>query len=298
MPGGADWIVPDDCHEWRLDQALTRIMPGLGRRGARRVFAQHLVLVNGRCRVPGFRVQAGQRVSLRALESDREAVEARSVADHLPITVAARDGSFAALVKPSGVNSEIVAGSTGPSVEAVLPELFPDRSAILLNRLDQSVSGLVLVALGAPAAQEYGAWQEQGLVRKHYLAAVHGNLSEEMVIQTALDTAKRRKVRPLSENEPDPLRWTRVLPLFYSDERDESLVLVKILKGRRHQIRAHLSCAGYPVVLDPLYGPGPDLGWIYLHHCRIELPAFTAAAAPRWEARFMNPEWTEAASKR
>ncbi|SDB20643.1 23S rRNA pseudouridine1911/1915/1917 synthase [Desulfonatronum thiosulfatophilum] len=291
MRGGGEWTVPHDCQGLRLDQALMRCTSGLGRRGARRVFEQCLVLVEGRRRVAGFRVQAGQRISLRPLESGRGDVESRNPDDHLPVVLAARDESFAALVKPSGMHSEVVAGSTGPSIEAVLPELFPGIPAILLNRLDQSVSGLLLVALGDPAAQKYAAWQEQGLVRKQYLAAVRGNLSEEMLIQTTLDTAKRRRVRPIPGIEPDPLRWTRALPLSSSDERDESLVLVEILKGRRHQIRAHLAWAGHPVVLDPLYGPGPDLGWIYLHHCRIDLPDFSASVLPCWKEWQVNPLW-------
>ena len=290
---GGEWIVSLDCHGLRLDQTLMLNTSGLVRRGIRRLFEQFLVLVDGRRQVAGFRVRAGQRISLRPLEIECGDVNSRSPEDHLPVVLAARDESFAALVKPSGMHSEIVAGSTGPSVEAVLSDFFPNMPAILLNRLDQSVSGLVLVALGDPAARKYAAWQEQGLVRKQYLAAVRGNLSEEMLIQTVLDTAKRRRVRPMSGIEPNYLRWTRVFPLAYSDEREESLVAVEIMKGRRHQIRAHLAWAGHPVVFDPLYGQGPDLGWIYLHHCRIDLPDFSASALPNWKEWQVNQLWKQ-----
>ncbi|PTN37397.1 hypothetical protein C6366_07060 [Desulfonatronum sp. SC1] len=196
----------------------------------------------------------------------------------------------------------------GLTLEEALVDLFPGASALLLNRLDQPVSGLVLVALHGQAARDYAAWQDQGRVRKEYLAVVHGRLSGSVVIRGALDTAKRRKVRALSVEEPDALRWTRVTPLVATKaeclkvvealgqsahlggggvskipwetawERTGEVtpVRVEILKGRRHQIRAHLASIGHPVLFDPLYGSGPDLGWIGLHHREILLPGFRA----------------------
>jgi 23S rRNA pseudouridine1911/1915/1917 synthase len=335
MPGfepfSSEYAIPDDCHGMRLDQVLTRMWPGMGRRGARRVLEACRVDVGGRARAAGFRVSVGQRVRVRNQAFDlagEDAISSSCGPETLAVRVAGRNADFAALFKPAGVHCErlserlpggLCQGLSGrplnqgvvearPTLEDVLPDLLPDASAILLNRLDHSVSGLVLAALHEQAARDYATWQDQGRVRKEYLALMSGRLSRPVVIRTSLDTAKRRKVRALSVNDLDALRWTRVTPLGASKatclkvvkalarsarlggrvvlqapwnavwERTGEVtpVRVEIFKGRRHQIRAHLASIGHPVVFDPLYGSGPDLGWIGLHHREISLPGFRA----------------------
>jgi 23S rRNA-/tRNA-specific pseudouridylate synthase len=49
---------------------------------------------------------------------------------------------------------------------------------------------------------------------------------------------------------------SRVRPL--ASGRRRSLVAVSLREGRRHQIRVHLSSAGFPVAGDDLYGEGPE----------------------------------------
>ncbi len=334
-PFSAELVVPDDCHGLRLDQVLARLVPGLGRRGARRILENHLVYVDARARAAGFRVSGGQRVRIGDRVSGQECDLTRQGDVWTPleveapvIHVAGRNADFAAVVKPAGMHSErlperlpeesCLGLSGGPrnrgvdgvrlTLEEALSDLFPGASAIFLNRLDQPVSGLVLAALHERAARDYAAWQDQGWVRKEYLAVVHGRLSRSVVIRSALDTAKRRKVRALGVDEPDALRWTRVTPLVATKEEclevaevlgrsvrlegevvpkvpwdgvwerigEVTAVRVEILKGRRHQIRAHLASIGHSVLFDPLYGSGPDVGWIGLHHREILLPGFRA----------------------
>lgn len=319
-------VIAQDCHGLRLDQALARLVPGLGRRGVKRILAKCRVDVEGRLRAAGARVDEGERLRVSAPEPGLtgETGEATAwKAGALTAHVAGRNADFAALVKPAGMHCERLSkrtgadppgrpavrsmGGAGPTLADILPDLLPEVSAILLNRLDQPVSGLVLGALHERAARDYALWQDQGRVRKEYLALVHGRLDQPMEIRRALDTARRRKVRALSGEEPDALRWTRVTPLVMARddcqkiltvmarsgllaggeggqpadgcvmrEPDGEITAVRVVihKGRRHQIRAHLACAGYPVLFDPLYGPGPDVGFIGLHHRQVTLPGF------------------------
>lgn len=270
-----EFIVPQESHGLWLDQVLAGAVPGLGRRGARRACENRLVLVDGRPAGAGTRVRAGQQVQFGGPSEGPAGSMAR-----IALAVAAQSGDFAALVKPAGLHSEAVAGSRNAGVQDALRELFPGRDAVLLNRLDQSVSGLVLAALTDRAACDYTRWQDQGRVRKTYLAVVAGQVRGELVIAAELDAVRRKKVRVLSAEDPDVLRRTRVFPLACRDQAGQSLVRVEILKGRRHQIRAHLAFAGHPVLHDPVYGFGPDLGRIFLHHWSVALPGFTTRVPP------------------
>ena len=160
-------------------------------------------------------------------------------------------------------------------------------SAELLNRLDFLTSGLLLVGLSPTAREIYVRRQDGGEVCKQYFALVHGRLESGFVAAGALDTAKRRKVKVL-KNSAGPLRQSTVDPLLsgrftlYGTESWRTLVRVRIQKGARHQIRAHLADSGHPIVGDPLYGSDTDTPLLYLHHFAIRFSEFFADSRPDW----------------
>lgn len=276
--------VTEDMEGQRLDQVVALLAPDMGLRGRKRLFEHYLVLVDGRSRPKGYRVQVGQALSLRPRDD--------SAAGEVPagVRVAGQStGRFAALVKPAGLHTEAVAGSPEPSLEALLPRFFPDRYARLVNRLDRDTSGLVLAALSAEAEAAYRG-QEAGLaVEKSYLALAAGSFRAEVRLDSALDAADRRRVRVLASSDPDPARHTLVTPLVYIDGLGGTLVRARIHRGARHQIRAHLAAAGHPLVGDALYGRAGQGGRLYLHHFSIVLASldFAAKAWPEW------PQWEQ-----
>ena len=63
------------------------------------------------------------------------------------------------------------------------------------------------------------------------------------------------------------------------------LLEVTIFRGARHQIRAHLASAGFPILGDPVYDPDYQKIWggLYLHHFAVALPGFLAITPPPWQ---------------
>jgi 23S rRNA pseudouridine1911/1915/1917 synthase len=161
------------------------------------------------------------------------------------------------------------------TLAGVLRHLYPGVVAIskepgltLLTRLDYSTSGAVPAALTAEAFAFLAREREQGRIAKTYLCLVAGRLDREMSLSFLLEAAggERVRVRP-DRREEDPLYWTSVSPVRFAGER--TLVRAVIAKGKRHQIRAHLAAAGFPIVGDRRYGTvppeGPGAGRLMLH---------------------------------
>jgi 23S rRNA-/tRNA-specific pseudouridylate synthase len=83
------------------------------------------------------------------------------------------------------------------------------------------------------------------------------------------------RVRPESR-EPDPRYWTAVDPVRVTGSR--TIVRAVISKGKRHQIRAHLAAAGFPIVGDRRYSAVPPEG-----------PGKTRLMLHAAEVRFAHP---------
>jgi len=262
---------PDDAGQ-RLDRFLSR-QTGLSLRAARRLAEAGSVRVDAHPRPAGYKLCAGRTVTIAITPS------VRSTEDVLSSLVAAT-ADYAAFFKPAGLNTAALAGVSGPSLEALLPRLCPERSVILLNRLDRDTSGLVLGAFAAAAAARFRALESQGLVDKRYLAVVIGEMPAPMTLKWALDTAHRAKVKVLGMRTPDALRWTVARPLAYAC--GSTLVEARIAKGARHQIRAHLAHAGFPISGDALYGADHAGTGLKLHHRQVTFPGFRAGIRPNW----------------
>ena len=275
--------VPESMQGCRLDQALELLLPGEGLRARKRAWECCRVLVDGRERPKGYRVQAGQVLALEP--RDPAATDSAARIPEGMRVVGQSTGFMAALFKPAGVHSESIAGRPGLTAQACLPLFWPDRFARLVNRLDQPTSGLLLVALAPDAAAAYRSLEDAGRVEKAYVALVRGRVERPFTVCRAIDADDRKLVRVLDAETDDVLRHTRVEPLLAVPDADATVVRARIAKGARHQIRAHLAAAGAPIVGDDLYGAGEQRGGLYLHHFRVSLPDFQAAAPPAW------PQW-------
>lgn len=267
-----EFTVEETDADLRLDTFLARKYPAIGKRGAKRSAENGFVLVNS-CRKPAhFRLSPGQKVDLFFYEKNTA-----KTLKTLEITILFNNNHFIVLEKPAGLHTTSLKGGKEDSLEDQLSELLSGRDFFLLNRLDQGTSGLILAALDKKSAEKYLACQDAKQVTKTYLAVVSGHLSRKVTADRELDVAGRKKTRVLSRPEQNDLRHTHITPLA----RDESTTLVQaiIKKGRRHQIRTHLSNLGYPILGDILYGglPAPRL---FLHHLSLEMPEMSVKGSP------------------
>lgn len=149
------------------------------------------------------------------------------------------------------------------------------RRPEVAHRLDRDTSGCLVLGRHAKALARLGDLFKQGEVDKVYWAVVEGGpAGQEGEIDLALAPISpgrgwRMKVDP--KGQPALTRW-RVLG------RGEGLTLLELrpVTGRTHQLRAHCAASGFPILGDPVYGTAPRFGGpgLHLHARRVTLPLY------------------------
>lgn len=146
----------------------------------------------------------------------------------------------------------------------------------IINRLDRDTSGIVLVAKQKAAARMLHKAMMRREVDKEYRAIVWGWPEEDAftVDQPIIrrhdiepsDIYNFHQVHPAGAASCTEFRVLRRFEKETSNGSRFSLIAAHPLTGRMHQIRVHLSHAGFPVVGDKLYGPSPDWYVRQIHH--------------------------------
>jgi len=137
-----------------------------------------------------------------------------------------------------------------------------------VHRIDKGTSGLVLFARDADTHRALSLAFERREVRKTYLALVEGEVATGGVVKSPL---KDRGSGRVSVHPQGKAAETRYEPRESREGR--TLLEVRPLTGRRHQIRVHLYSMGHRIVGDPLYGKSRgDEGRMMLHAWKLTLP--------------------------
>lgn len=121
------------------------------------------------------------------------------------------------------------------------------------NRLDRNTIGLIIGAKTLAGSQKMSAFIRERKVRKFYQAFVDGKLEDSDTIQGYLHKDPKENKVYIDRNplKGDPIE-TRYRPL--ESYGDKTLLEIELITGKPHQIRAHLSSIGHPILGDPKYG--------------------------------------------
>ena len=167
------------------------------------------------------------------------------------------DDSIAVCIKPSGVRSTDEPGGMPELVREALGD--PKADVRTVHRLDQVVSGLMVLARSEAAASELSRQIRDGEFQKEYLAVVHGQPDEPQ--GELWDLLYRDKARRMTMVAAEPGKGVQEAILRYrvlSSAEDMSKVQIELLTGRTHQIRVQFASRNMPLVGERKYSTLED----------------------------------------
>ncbi len=152
-------------------------------------------------------------------------------------------------------------------------ERFAD--ALVVHRLDQATSGLIVFARGAAVQRTLSCAFAARDVAKGYVAVVAGDVAGdagEIDLPLAADWPNRpRQVVDRERGKPSLTRWG-VVARGLAWDMDTTRLALEPVTGRSHQLRVHLQALGHPIVGDTLYAPDAIAAAaprLLLHACRL-----------------------------
>jgi 23S rRNA pseudouridine1911/1915/1917 synthase len=243
--------IPEANAGQRLDQALASLLPDYSRSRLKGWIEAGEIRVDGSIRRARDRVLGGEAVVLRA----RVEVATEAAPQAMPLELKFEDHELFVVDKPAGLVVHPGAGNPDRTLQNALLALDPALAALpragIVHRLDKDTSGLLVVARSLSAHTALIRMLEAREIHRGYEAVVRGVMTAGGTIDAPIGRHRVDRVRmAVRDGGREAVTHYRVIRRF----RAHTHVRVELETGRTHQIRVHLSHAGFPLVGDKVYG--------------------------------------------
>lgn len=239
----------------RLDSLLAKRPEIASRSFAQRLIENGFVSVDEKKVGKSFRVLADQKIKYQMPEPEKAEVEPQNI----PIRIVYEDNDLAVVDKPSGLVVHPSYGHWDNTLVNALLYHLKNLSTIggvrrpgIVHRLDKDTSGLMLVGKNDEAHIVLSADIKERKVERKYFALVLGTFEEnKFSIEAPIGRhpVDRKKMAVRAEG-----RYAKTDAKVLRRFEKYTLLEIKLVTGRTHQIRVHLSYISHPVAGDTVYG--------------------------------------------
>ncbi len=256
----SDLVIPEDHDGRRLDRVLAQLLPELSRSRIKQLIEAGQVSLGGQpCRNAAMKARHGQIYDIIVPDPRPATPEGQAMA----LEILYEDGDIVVLMKPAGLVVHPGAGNPdrtlvnaliahcGDSLKGIGGELRPG----IVHRLDKDTSGVMVAAKSEAAHRDLVRQFSERSIERRYHALVWGAPRPrrgELTGNIGRSPRNRKKMAVLSRGGRPAITRYELLASYGGGLA--SLVECRLLTGRTHQIRVHMSDSGHPLLGDPLYG--------------------------------------------
>jgi 23S rRNA pseudouridine1911/1915/1917 synthase len=285
------FVVGNSDAGMRLDTYLSQMVHELTRSQIKKLLQEHLILLNHLPSKAAARLRNGDVVTGSIPPPRKLDV----IPQDIPLDILHEDPWIIVINKPPGLVVHPGAGIDSDTLVNALLFHCRDLSQIngvirpgIVHRLDKKTSGVMVAAKNAMAMHHLSLQFKKRQVRKRYIALVHGELRESQgVIEASLGRhpKERKRISIHTRKGRSAITQWRVIKRF----KGLSLLEVIPKTGRTHQIRAHFSSLGHPIVGDPEYCRGKWIQRITDSQVRERISDLRRQALHSERLGFMHP---------
>ena len=276
----------------RLDKYIANLFKGMNRSKLKSGVVE--ILVNGKAQKVSYKVKAGDQIDIQWEENVPDNIEPQDI----PLDIIYEDENVCVVNKRQGMVTHPACGNwDGTLVNALLyhwgrqaikeikegeasaDKILANRRPGIVHRLDKETSGIIITAKNRDT-EEYlaGLFRDHRKIKKEYICICMGRPQHQHgVVKTQIvrDLRDRKKFRAAVDTEEGKYAETHYSCIACYGEY--SLMRVRIVTGRTHQIRVHMKYLNCPILGDGVYSK-PDRKFpnatlmLNAHKLTIKLP--------------------------
>lgn len=258
-------IISTNEAEQRLDKFLAKYLNEAPKSFFYKMLRKKNIILNGKKASGDEKLKVGDSVKLFLAEETIDKFS--SIVIHktnVQLDIIYEDDDVLFINKPSGMLSQKASKEDESVVEHVITYLLNSSQLkmsslqtfkpSICNRLDRNTSGLITAGKSLKGLQGLSKAFKERTMGKYYLALVQGEIEQSEHLKGYLH--KDEKTNKVSVHDDviaeSSYIETEYRPIWSHEEC--SLLEVHLITGKTHQIRAHLSHIGHPIIGDSKYG--------------------------------------------
>jgi 23S rRNA pseudouridine1911/1915/1917 synthase len=268
-----EYIVKAKDAGKRLDVFVTEQYPQFARSALEVLFKNKSVQVNGQLVKAGYKLREGDLITVDESTLFQEP-------EYLELPTIHEDENVVVINKPAGVltHSKGSINYEGTVATFLQPKItdktLTGSRAGIVHRLDRPTSGVIIGVKDAQALKYLQKQFSQRKTKKTYYAIAEGWLSpaEALIDAPIARNPKRPQTFMIAAEGKSAQTQYKTIQNFEKNGQKYSLLELKPVTGRTHQLRVHLAYIKHPIVGDAVYGKVGDYTYLHAESLEISLP--------------------------